>query len=74
VNNKPPPLVIVWVVVIILVVIYVLWKNGGGAKPNSDFNIKRAVREQQQEDARKNLEDAQEAYRRSLQPAPTPRR
>jgi type VI protein secretion system component VasK len=73
-SRKPPPLFIVWVVVTILVLIYVLWKSGGGAKPNSDFDIKRAVREQQQEDARKNLEDAQEAYRRSLQPIATPRR
>lgn len=71
---KPPRLFIVYVVLVIIALIYILWKNGGGAKPNSDFNIKRAVREDQQEDARKNLEDAQEAYRRSLQPTPTPRR
>ena len=57
----------VYVTLLILALIYILSKNGGGTPK---FDIQRAVREQQQEDARKNLEDAEAAYRRVLQPTP----
>ena len=60
----------VYVGLLILALIYSLSRNRGGTPK---FDIQRAVHEQQQEDARKNLEDAQDAYRRSLQPTTPPR-
>jgi len=66
-SRRPPVMFWVYVALIILALIYALSRGGSGTPK---FDIQRAVREQQQEDARKNLEDAEAAYRRSLQPTP----
>ena len=66
-SRKPPAMFWVYVALVILALIYILSRNGGGTPK---FDIQRTVREQQQEDARKNLEDAEAAYRRALQATP----
>jgi len=68
-SRKPPRLFWVYVGLVMLALIYLLSKNGGGTPK---FDIKRAAQEQQVEDARKNLEEAEATYRRLLRQDETP--
>jgi hypothetical protein len=68
-SRRPPAVFIVYVVFLVVIVIYLI---STGGKPTTDAELKRMLRETQQEDARKELERAAEAYRRTLiEPSPS---
>lgn len=68
-SRRPPPLFYVYVAIVVAALIYALAHSG---RPTTDRELKRILRETQQEDARKELERAAEAYRRTLiEPSPS---
>jgi hypothetical protein len=70
-SRKPPPLFYVHLGLLAAVLVYII-ANHKPSKPWTKADMDRAVREMAQEDARKELEQAADAYRRTLrEPSPS---